>query len=82
MPLYQSKTSRIEKRHFLMEVFNANRTLFFYLMKKHITEMMPIVYDPVIAESIESTTNDTFAPKTPFTSPLSTLKTLSKAFKC
>ena len=51
--LYQSKTSRIEKRHFLMEVFNANRTLFFYLMKKHITEMMPIVYDPVIAEAIE-----------------------------
>lgn len=51
--LYQSKTSRIERRHFLMEVFNANRTLFFYLMEKHITEMMPIVYDPVIAESIE-----------------------------
>lgn len=51
--LYQSKTSRIEKRHFLMEVFNANRTLFFYLMEKHITEMMPIVYDPVIAEAIE-----------------------------
>ncbi|MBD7895075.1 NAD-dependent malic enzyme [Limosilactobacillus sp. Sa3CUN2] len=51
--LYESKTSRIEKRHFLMEVFNANRTLFFYLMEKHITEMMPIVYDPVIAEAIE-----------------------------
>lgn len=51
--LYQSKTSRIEKRHFLMEIFNTNRTLFFYIMQHHITEMMPIVYDPVIAESIE-----------------------------
>ncbi|MEY8441770.1 malolactic enzyme [Lactobacillaceae bacterium 24-114] len=51
--LFQTKPSQIEKRHFLMEVFNANRTLFFYLMKKHITEMMPIVYDPVIAEAIE-----------------------------
>ncbi|WP_076459545.1 malolactic enzyme [Limosilactobacillus caccae] len=51
--LYESKDSRIEKRHLLMEIFNNNRTLFFYLMKHHITEFMPIVYDPVIAESIE-----------------------------
>lgn len=51
--LYQSKDSGIEKRHLLMEIFNNNRTLFFYLMKEHITEFMPVVYDPVIAESIE-----------------------------
>lgn len=51
--LYKSKDSGIEKRHLLMEIFNTNRTLFFYLMKKHITEFMPVVYDPVIAESIE-----------------------------
>ena len=51
--LYQSKNSRIEQRHLLMEVFNTNRTLFFYLMEKHIAEFMPIVYDPVIAEAIE-----------------------------
>ena len=30
--LFETKTSNIEKRHFLMEVFNTNRTLFFYLM--------------------------------------------------
>ncbi|MDO4903667.1 MAG: malolactic enzyme [Limosilactobacillus sp.] len=52
--LYQSKKERIEKRHLLMEIFNNNRTLFFYLMKQHITEFMPIVYDPVIAEAIEN----------------------------
>lgn len=52
--LFETKTSGIEKRHFLMEVFNTNRTLFFYLMGQHITEFMPIVYDPVIAESIEN----------------------------
>lgn len=51
--LFESKSSNIEKRHLLMEVFNNNRTLFFYLMGQHITEFMPIVYDPVIAESIE-----------------------------
>lgn len=51
--LYQSKGSLIEKRHFLMEIFNHNRTLFFNLMVRHIDEFMPIVYDPVIAEVIE-----------------------------
>lgn len=51
--LYQSKNSQIEQRHLLMEVFNTNRTLFFYLMEKHIAEFMPVVYDPVIAEAIE-----------------------------
>lgn len=52
--LYETKSSNIEKRHFLMEVFNENRVLFFYLMQQHIKEFMPIVYDPVIAESIEN----------------------------
>lgn len=51
--LYQSKGSLLEKRHFLMEIFNHNRTLFFNLMVRHIDEFMPIVYDPVIAEAIE-----------------------------
>lgn len=51
--LYQSKGSLIEKHHFLMEIFNHNRTLFFNLMVRHIDEFMPIVYDPVIAEAIE-----------------------------
>ena len=47
------KTSNLEKRHFLMEIFNTNRTLFYYLFNQHIVEFNPIVYDPVIAETIE-----------------------------
>lgn len=50
---YQRKTSNLEKRHFLMEIFNTNRTLFYYLFNQHVVEFNPIVYDPVIAESIE-----------------------------
>lgn len=49
----EAKTSLLEKRHFLMEVFNDNRTLFYYVFSQHLVELMPIVYDPVIAESIE-----------------------------
>lgn len=49
----ERKTSLIEKRRFLVEVFNFNRTLFFHVFSEHLVELMPIVYDPVIAESIE-----------------------------
>lgn len=49
----ERKISLIEKRRFLMEVFNFNRTLFFHVFSEHLVELMPIVYDPVIAESIE-----------------------------
>ncbi|MBM6753432.1 NAD-dependent malic enzyme [Lactobacillus alvi] len=51
---FKTKAKGIEQREFLMEVFNTNRTLFFYLMGQHIVEFMPIVYDPVIADSIEN----------------------------
>ena len=51
---FQKKSTLIEKRHFLMEIFNTNRTLFYYLFSKHIVEFMPIIYTPLIAESIEN----------------------------
>ena len=43
-----------EKRHYLMNLFSRNRTLFFYLFSRHVQELMPIVYDPGIAESIRN----------------------------
>ncbi|WP_313769666.1 malolactic enzyme [Enterococcus casseliflavus] len=51
---YVTKESDIEKRHFLMEIFNTNRTLFYYLFNRHIVEFNPIVYDPTIADTIEN----------------------------
>ena len=50
---YQEKKTNLEKRIFLMTVFNTNRVLFFKIFSEHVTEFMPIVYDPTIAESIE-----------------------------
>lgn len=49
----QKKSSLIEKRRFLMDIFNRNRTLFYHIFHEHLVELMPIVYDPVIADSIE-----------------------------
>ncbi len=51
---YLTKPSNLEKRHFLMEIFNTNRTLFYYLFNKHIVEFNPVVYDPTIADTIEN----------------------------
>ncbi|KRL93793.1 malolactic enzyme [Levilactobacillus hammesii] len=50
---FQSKPNNLEKRLFLMTLFNENRTLFFRLMDDHVVEFMPIVYDPTVADSIE-----------------------------
>lgn len=49
----QQKANDLEKRLFLMEIFNTNRTLFYYLFSKHLEEFNPIVYDPTIADTIE-----------------------------
>ena len=49
----QTKVNDLEKRLFLMEIFNTNRTLFYYLFVQHLEEFNPIVYDPTIADTIE-----------------------------
>ena len=48
------KASNLEKRLFLMEIFNTNSTLFYYLFSQHLEEFNPIVYDPTIADTIEN----------------------------
>ena len=50
----QSKTTNLEKRLFLMQIFNTNRTLFYYMFSQHLAEFNPIVYDPTIADTIEN----------------------------
>ncbi|WP_419155321.1 malolactic enzyme [Weissella minor] len=51
---YQAKQTNLEKRLYLSQIFNENRTLFFNLLDKHVAEFMPVVYDPTIADSIEN----------------------------
>lgn len=50
----QTKANNLEKRLFLMQIFNTNRTLFYYLFSQHLAEFNPIVYDPTIADTIEN----------------------------
>lgn len=52
-----TKANDLERRLFLMEIFNTNRTLFYYLFSHHLEEFNPIVYDPTIADTIEGYSN-------------------------
>ena len=49
----EKKENALEKRLFLMQIFNTNRTLFYYLFSKHLAEFNPIVYDPTVSLTIE-----------------------------
>ncbi|GAF36476.1 malolactic enzyme [Lentilactobacillus farraginis] len=51
---YSKKSSNLEKRLFLMTIFNENRVLFYKVFSQHVAEFMPIVYDPTIATTVEN----------------------------
>ncbi|HAT53970.1 MAG TPA: NAD-dependent malic enzyme [Lactobacillus sp.] len=51
---YQAKSTTLDKRLYLMTLFNENRILFYKLFSQHIVEFMPVVYDTTIAETIEN----------------------------
>lgn len=48
-----SKPDPLEKHIFLRQLQDENETLFYALMLEHITEMMPIVYTPVVGQACQ-----------------------------
>jgi malate dehydrogenase (oxaloacetate-decarboxylating) len=47
---YSQKNSDIERYIYLVSLQDRNETLFYRLLQEHITEMMPIIYTPVVGE--------------------------------
>ncbi|MBX4261610.1 NAD-dependent malic enzyme [Clostridium estertheticum] len=43
---------KLEKRNYLMNLYDTNKTLFSYVMGKHITEFLPVVYTPTIGDAV------------------------------
>lgn len=60
---YQKYESNYDKHRFLMDIYDVNRTLFYYLIGKHITEMLPIIYTPTIADAVMEYSTDFKTPK-------------------
>ncbi|MCB2306407.1 NAD-dependent malic enzyme [Clostridium estertheticum] len=43
---------KLEKRNYLMNLYDTNKTLFSYVIGKHITEFLPVVYTPTIGDAV------------------------------
>ncbi|WP_124039738.1 NAD-dependent malic enzyme [Neoactinobaculum massilliense] len=50
---FLTQPTPLAKRLYLMSVLDSNTRLYFYSMGKHLTEYMPIVYAPTVAQSIQ-----------------------------
>ena len=47
-----SKHTLLEKNVFLTSLHDHNETLFFYLLRSHLPELLPLIYTPVVGEEI------------------------------
>lgn len=50
---YQQKTTGLERHIYLRALQDTNETLFYRLVRDHLTEMLPILYTPVVGEACQ-----------------------------
>lgn len=50
---YESQPTDIARNDFLAALHDRNEVLYYKLLEDHLKEMLPVVYDPVIAQAIE-----------------------------
>ncbi|KOF57260.1 malate dehydrogenase [Clostridium sp. DMHC 10] len=53
----------LEKHNYLMNLFDINRTLFYYTVGKHVTEFLPIIYTPTIGDAVINYSKNYETPK-------------------
>ncbi len=50
---YLEQPTNLSKNLYLDDLHNSNETLFYYLIGKHLKEMLPIIYTPTVGEAVE-----------------------------
>ncbi|SMC18373.1 malate dehydrogenase (oxaloacetate-decarboxylating) [Clostridium acidisoli DSM 12555] len=53
----------LEKHNYLMNLYDTNRTLFYYVVGKHVTEFLPIIYTPTIGDAVINYSKNYETPK-------------------
>ena len=51
---YQECPSDLDKHIYMWRLHDNNVTLFYALLQRHMLEMLPVVYDPVVGDAIEN----------------------------
>src|SRR5919204_3883741 len=50
---YMAQPSDLARNDFLAALHDRNEVLYYKLLEEHLKEMLPIVYDPIVAQAIE-----------------------------
>jgi malate dehydrogenase (oxaloacetate-decarboxylating) len=50
---YRAQPNNLARNEFLAALHDRNEVLYYKLLEEHLKEMLPIVYDPVVAQAIE-----------------------------
>ena len=50
---YRAQPTDLAKNEFLAALHDRNEVLYYKLLEQHLKEMLPVVYDPVVAQAIE-----------------------------
>lgn len=50
---YSSQPTDLEKHVYMWRLHDNNEILFYALIQRHLLEMLPVVYDPIVGEAIE-----------------------------
>ena len=65
---YRRQTDDLGKNIYLTALHDNNEILFYYLLSKHLREMLPIIYDPVVGLAIEQYSHEYRRPRGVFLS--------------
>ncbi|MDF1795854.1 MAG: NAD-dependent malic enzyme [Coxiellaceae bacterium] len=51
---YQACENVLNRNIFLNQLLNTNQVLFYYLIEKHLQEMLPTIYTPIVGNAVQS----------------------------